>query len=173
MLNVIMKGFMGITVDIEELKKMIRRHEGLRLSPYPCSKNHKTLGYGWNLDAHKLPRSIDAYLNINGEITKEMAEKLLDISMDTAIRQAWDIFPQFGGFSERRQAALVDVTFNMGSDKIVLEFPNFCKAVNDGDWNRAADELMYVDGLKKDKLSAYWKQTRDRAKEVTKMIRFG
>jgi lysozyme len=159
-------------MDRDALRNMLARHEGLRLRPYPCSRNHMTIGYGWNLK-NPLPRSIDAYLNINGEITKEMAEKLLDISMDAAIRQAWDIFPQFGGFSERRQAALVDVTFNMGSDKIVLEFPNFCKAVNDGDWNRAADELMYVDGLKKDKLSAYWKQTRDRAKKVTKMIRFG
>lgn len=163
MLNVIMKGFMGITVNIEELKKMIRRHEGLRLSPYPCSKNHKTLGYGWNLDAHKLPRSMDAYLNVNGEITEAMAERLLDISLDTAIRQAWAIFPQFGGYTERRQMALIDFLFNVGAGT-ALTFKKALAAIYKGDWETAADEMTD---------SRWYRQVKSRGREIVEMIRKG
>jgi len=159
-------------MNLDLIKDMIKRHEGLRLKPYPCSQNHLTIGYGWNLD-NDLPSDIASYLRVTGEITRAQAERLLNISVDTATRQAWAIFPQFGGFSENRQMALVDATFNMGVHKIINKFPNFCKAIHGGDWIRAADELMYVDGLKKDRLSDYWKQTGDRAKEVIDMIRNG
>ena len=149
-------------MDRDALRNMLARHEGLRLKPYPCSRNHMTIGYGWNLK-NPLPRSIDAYLNINGEITKEMAEKLLDISMDTAIRQAWDIFPQFGGFSERRQMALVDWLFNVGIGT-ALTFRRTLAAIYAGEWGKAADAMAD---------SRWFGQTGDRSREICDMVRNG
>jgi len=149
-------------MNTDLLRDMLKRHEGLRLKAYPCSRNHMTIGYGWNLKK-PLPRSIDAYLNINGEITKEMAEKLLDISMDTAIRQAWDIFPQFGGFSERRQMALVDWLFNVGIGT-ALTFRRALAAISAGEWGKAADAMEE---------SRWFEQVKSRGIEIVEMVRNG
>jgi GH24 family phage-related lysozyme (muramidase) len=102
-------------------------------------------------------------LNINGEITKEMAEKLLDISMDTAIRQAWDIFPQFGGFSERRQMALVDWLFNVGIGT-ALTFRRALAAISAGEWGKAADAMEE---------SRWFEQVKSRGIEIVEMVRNG
>jgi len=149
-------------MEKDALREMIKRHEGLRLKAYPCSRNHLTIGYGWNLK-NPLPRSMDAYLNVNGEITEAMAERLLDISIDTAIRQAWSIFPQFGGFSERRQMALIDFLFNVGAGT-ALTFKKALAAIYAGDWETAADEMTD---------SRWFKQVGNRSREIVEMIRNG
>jgi lysozyme len=149
-------------MNIDLLKEMIKRHEGLRLKPYPCSQKHLTIGYGWNLD-NDLPSDIASYLRVTGEITRGMAERLLNISIDTATRQAWSIFPQFGGFSENRQMALIDFIFNVGVGT-ALKFRKALAAIEKGDWNRAADEMF---------LSRWREQVGDRAAEIIGMIRTG
>jgi lysozyme len=149
-------------MNIDLLKEMIKRHEGLRLSPYPCTKGKMTIGYGWNL-SNALPSSISSYLNVHGEITADIADKLLNISIDTAIRQAWAIFPQFGGFSERRQMALVDFIFNVGAET-ALKFKKALTAIYSGDWSKAADEFQD---------SAWFRQVGDRGREIVNMIREG
>lgn len=142
---------------------LIRRHEGLRLKPYFCTGGARTIGYGWNMDAHPLPDDIAACLRVNGEITQDMAERLLDISTDTAIRQAWVIFPQFGEFSERRQMALVDFLFNVGAGT-ALTFKKALAAIYAGDWDKAADEMTD---------SRWFKQVGNRSREIVEMIRNG
>jgi lysozyme len=154
------------------LREMLKRHEGLRLKPYRCTAGKRTIGYGWNMDAHPLPSDISACLNLTAAITEEMANRLLNISIASAEAACRDLFQHFDGFSERRQAALADFVFNVGAGKAIT-FKNAMQAIKTGDWNRAADELMYVDGLKKDRLSDYWQQTGDRAVEIVGMIREG
>ena len=149
-------------MNLDTLKDTIRRHEGLRLKPYPCSQNHLTIGYGWNLD-NDLPSDIASYLRVTGEITRAQAERLLNIAVDTATRQAWAIFPQFGGFSERRQMALVDFIFNVGAGT-AMKFRKALAAIEEGEWNKAADEFQD---------SRWFKQVGDRSKELVAMIREG
>jgi lysozyme len=144
------------------LKDMIKRHEGLRLKPYPCSQGAMTIGYGWNL-SNPLPESVASYLRVNGEITEDIADKLLNISIDAATRQAWAIFPQFGGFTERRQMTLIDFIFNVGAGG-ALKFKKALAAIQEGDWNKAADEFQD---------SKWFKQVGDRGPEITGMIREG
>jgi len=56
--------------DCAKLRKMLIRHEGLRLRPYKCTSGRWTVGYGHNLESHgeAIPESI----------TIEQAEKYLD-----------------------------------------------------------------------------------------------
>jgi len=157
-------------MDLSLVREMLKRHEGLRLKPYICPAGKKTIGYGWNLDAHAMPDEMYSSLRVDGAITQEMADQLLTISIEAAEQQARGIWKGFDGFTDRRQSALVDLVFNMGAGKVMNGFPSFCKAVNAGDWKRAADELMYADGTKKDKFSGYWKQVGDRAVEIVDMI---
>ncbi len=149
-------------MNLDLIKDMIKRHEGLRLKPYPCSQNHLTIGYGWNLD-NDLPSDIASYLRVTGEITRAQAERLLNIAIDTATRQAWAIFPQFGGFSERRQMALIDFIFNVGAGT-ALKFRKALAAIEEGDWNKAADEFQD---------SKWFSQVGTRGPEICEMIRNG
>ncbi len=169
---------------MEDRRARTKRHEGWKLVPYRCSMGHWTVGAGWNMDANPLPPDIAAYLKVNGRITDAMGERLLDITLATAEAACKRLFPRFDSLDIVRQDALVDVTLNMGEAKIRKLFPSFVKAVNRQDWQRAADELKYSDGLKKDKLSPYWTQLHgdpdgkddgrlERPEEIYKMLTAG
>ncbi len=146
-----------------DLLDMIRRHEGLRLSPYFCPGGHKTLAYGWNLDANQLPEDIAACLRVYGRITYDMAERLLNISVDTATRQARGIYPGFDDFTENRRNALVDFVFNLGAGG-ALKFKKMRAAIADGDWDRAADCMIQ---------SKWFRQVGNRSREIVGLIREG
>jgi lysozyme len=142
---------------------MIKRHEGLRLCKYVCPTGHMTIGYGWNLDANKLPPDIASCLRMTGKITEEMAELLLDISIDAVFRQCRAIYKDFDKFSDNRKDALVDFVFNVGVAG-ALKFRKMREAIERGDWDTAADEM--IDSL-------WYRQVNSRAKEIVKMIRNG
>ncbi len=150
-------------MNLDLLKEMLRRHEGLRLKPYPCSRGKKTIGYGWNMTANPLPPDIAACLNVKGSITEDMANWLLSISIDMATMQCRAIFPKFDEFSDNRQMALVDFVYNVGVGT-ALKFKKAHAAILAGDWNLAADEL---------KDSGWFSQVGARAVEVTAMVRQG
>lgn len=150
-------------MNYDLLREMLRRHEGLSLKPYRCPAGFWTIGYGWNMRAAKLPDDIASRLNVTGSITHDMAERLLNISIDTAERQCRAIFQDFAGFSEARQAALVDWMFNVGAGT-ALKFKKALAAIKAGDWNRAADELFQ---------SEWREQVGDRASEIIGMVREG
>ena len=140
------------------VKTLLSHHEGRRHRPYFCTGNKRTIGVGWNMTDNPLPPDIQAFLDKHGYITDDMIDTLLDISVKRATLDCQRLFPDFDDFTENRRLALVDLMFNMGRTQISKEFPSFCKAVNRGDWQRAADELKYTNGLTKKKLSAYWTQ---------------
>jgi lysozyme len=141
---------------------MLRRHEGLRLTPYYCSKNHKTVGYGWNLD-NALPSDIASYLRIHGSITEPMAERLLNISITTATDDCRAIFPGFDDFTEARRFALIDFVFNVGAGTAVT-FRKMRAAIEAGNWGRAADEMIDSD---------WFSQVGVRGPEIVGMVRVG
>lgn len=144
-------------------REMIKRHEGLRLSPYFCPAGHKTIGFGWNMEAHQLPDDIASCLRMTGKITEVMAERLLTIAIDATVRNCEAIFPLFASFSDKRQAALVDFVYNVGSGT-ALTFKKMIAAIREGDWMKAADEMRD---------SRWFKQVGDRSKEIVEMVRNG
>ena len=156
------------------LREMLKRHEGKRLKKYRCSANKWTIAHGWNMTANPLPSDIAACLNLTGEITEDMAERLLNISIEMSTRQCWDIFAGFSGFSERRQMALIDMTFNLGA-KGVMAFKKMRTAIDKGDWNEAAYQVND---------SAYWRELGgdpagtddgklERPEDIAQMLREG
>ena len=144
------------------VRDMIKRHEGLSLKIYYCTAGKRTIGYGWNLDAHGLPNDIAAYLRMRGEIDIGMAERLLTISIASAEADCREIYRGFEMFSERRQAALVDFLF--AGARVALSFRKMRAAIFQEDWNRAADEMQD---------SKWYEQTKGRAVELCEMVRNG
>lgn len=148
---------------MSDIYEMLKRHEGERLKPYLCPAGKNTIGVGWNMDANPLPDDIDDYLERNGEITQEMSDRLLRMSVANATRYCLRIFPAFLSFADNRRNALIDFLFNVGIGTAAT-FKNTIAAINRGDWSAAAD------GLKK---SAWYKQVGNRGPEIVALVREG
>jgi len=144
----------------EKVKKLLALHEGREKKPYKDTATPPkwTIGVGWNITDNPLPVFIKRHLREYGEITEEMIDQLLDISIERTVKDCEDLFPEFDLFSDNRKMALIDVVFNLGKCKIRYGFKRFVHNVNIKDWQEAADELKYVDGRTDEHLSNWWKQ---------------
>ena len=128
---------------IDEIKDDLRRDEGLCLKVYQCPAGKRTIGYGWNIEANPLPKFIEFYLVQHGEITLEMAEYLLDLSLTNAIESAKKIIPTktWKALSLNQRAVVVEMIFNMGVGTF-LKFRRFRQALNEGKLGDAVAEMM-------------------------------
>lgn len=148
---------------IAQLKEMLIRHEGKSLKPYRCTAGKLTIGIGHNIDAKGLPHDIKAYLDAHGEITDNMIDGLFVSDISSALTDCHRLYPAFSSFSEARQCALIDFMFNVGPGT-AAKFKNTTKAINTGDWERAAQGFEH---------SLWYVQVGSRAPEIVKMIREG
>ncbi len=128
--------------------KLIKKHEGLRLTPYRCSSQKITIGWGRNLQD-------------NG-ITLEEAETMLQHDVGTAIKEA-ESLPFFASLNEPRQAVIVDMIFNLGLPRFGM-FKKMIAAIEKEHWSIAADEMLN---------SRWARQVGKRANTLSEMMRFG
>jgi len=114
-------------MDIEKLKQRLIEHEGLRLKVYTCTRGRLTIGVGRNLE--------------DRGISEQEALMLLSNDIEECIEGVEQLFACFDGLSDSRQRVLVDMRFNLG--QAGLEgFRMFRNAVENGDFDRAADEML-------------------------------
>ena len=73
------------------------------------------------------------------------AEKLLRNDIPSFKDGAKRLFPKLDTMSAARQFALVDLVYNLGEAKVRNKFPQLIDAVNSGDFNAAADQLINSD----------------------------
>lgn len=118
---------------IENVKDMIKRHEGLRLEPYKCPAGHWTVGYGHNLEVHGEP--------IPERITIDQAEEYLNEDIADATRDCKQRIACFNELDEVRQAVLIDMCFNMGIWGL-LTFKRMLKWVSKAFWGQATIEML-------------------------------
>ena len=134
---------------IRAAKAITKHHEGCRLEVYLDSRGIPTKGYGHRCE----PGAV-----VGTKITPEEADALFDADYKAAfsaavgalsrsdardeaarLQDAWNA----GGINSR-QAALIDLAFNLGEDGL-LGFPKMLRAVRDVDWRLAAEELLLRD----------------------------
>jgi lysozyme len=144
------------------VNQFVSGHEGRRRKPYlDTAKPPKwTVGCGWNMTDNPLPKPIKAYLDEHGEITEEMIDQLLDMSIKTATFDCHKLFPDFDNFTENRRMALVDFTFQLGYNR-AKKFVHAIAAINTGRWEDAKKEMLN---------STWANQCHNRAADVTKLI---
>ena len=118
-------------------KDMVKEHEGLRLDAYKDSKGFLTVGYGHLIDKDS-PPDIQA-LQEGSSITQERAEQLFEKDY-THHAEAAKKIPGYGKADEKQQAALIDLTFNMGPSWHE-GFPKFTAAFKAGNYELAGAEL--------------------------------
>ena len=132
-----------------QLIEQLKRHEGLRLTPYKCTADKWTIGVGRNLE--------------DVGISEEEAEMLLQNDIQRASSQLTQTFPWTLELDEVRLAALINFTFNVGIGT-VSKFKNAMALLKAKNYDMAADEFLN---------SRWAKQVGNRAIEVTEQIRTG
>lgn len=142
---------------------LLKKHEGVMNKPYICPAGFKTIGVGYNMQVHPLPRDIQAYLDEHGQITDEHIERLLDLSITWAEHDCKKLFPDFEKFTHNRQMALIDFVFQLGLLR-TMGFIKAVEAINKGQWKVAKQEMLD---------SKWAKQCPNRAEEITNMIEAG
>ncbi len=116
--------------------ELVKRFEGFhrvpkvdpgRAHPYICPAGYWTIGYGHLCDPKHQP------------ITEAEAETYLAIDLTTALSATLRYCPVLASESERRLAAIVDFTFNLGAGR--LQTSTLRRQVNQRDWRSVAQEL--------------------------------
>ena len=164
-----------------QLMDLARQHiggnEGFRDAAYPDpvrGERTPTIGFGTTRNG-----MIDDYLesqNLNPDevfrigsgvrITRDQAADMRDLYMNrsfNALNERADT-RWFAGLPIEAQVVLMDMTFNMGSH---FRFPNMFRALERGDYNAAADEILTTNGQP----SRYATQVGNRAVRNANLLR--
>lgn len=127
-------------------KAMLTRHEGRRQIAYKDSVGIWTVGVGHNL---QVPISDDAIDVILADDLRNV-EAALDTHLPWWRSEGWP-----------RQLALVDLCFNLGTERL-LQFRNTLSAWSKGDYEGAAQGLI---------ASKWYTQVGNRGPAVVQMVR--
>lgn len=123
--------------------EIIKKYEDLKLKPYLCPAGKLTIGYGYNLE---------------DGIPEFIADDLLEYKVTIALGDFRDIFgliQDIPNSTNSRFVAILDMLYNMGKPTF-LQFKKMIAAIKQGDWQKAADELVDSD---------YYKQVGQRARD--------
>ncbi len=132
-----------------ELEQLLVKHEGLVLKPYRCTAGKLTIGCGRNLEDNGIT-VLEAKMLLRHDLTRTR------FGLEKAL-------PFFLGLSRPRRLALIDMCFNLGLPRF-LQFKQMLAAIADGDFDRAAGEM----------LSSRWAaQVGQRANTLAAMMREG
>ena len=113
--------------DMTALEDQLIDHEGLELKPYQCTADKLTIGVGRNIE--------------DRGITEDEARYLLKNDIKIVEDELLEKKPVVAGLDAVRQRVLVDMGFNLGIPTL-MKFQNMWSAIEDEDFQTAADEAM-------------------------------
>jgi lysozyme len=131
------------------IEEELIRDEGLKLKPYMCPAGKLTIGIGRNIE--------------DVGISEDEALYLLRNDIENCNTDLTEMGFQFYNFSPNRWRVLVNMRFNLGPNRF-RQFKKMIAALRDGDYEKAADEMMD---------SKWARQVGDRANRLAKMMREG
>ncbi|MEV4177671.1 glycoside hydrolase family protein [Nonomuraea sp. NPDC049709] len=168
-------GGMGREMRVGEIKEFIAWHEsrqGLSGDPkvYVDTEGHPTVGIGFNLDRRDAPEKLAGvgadYDDVRAgrtTLTQMQITMLFEGDLAAALAAARRVVPQFESLSMARQAALVDMVFNLGPTG-VAQFQQMLAAIARGGYEDAAQSMIN---------SAWARQVGKRALEDATMMSQG
>lgn len=142
--------------------KIIAVEEGYMEDVYLCSEGYPTVGYGIKLGYKD--QSLEEYREFP-KISKELAFFWLGCEVKGVIERIENA-PEFSFFSKLddvRKAVLISMCYQLGVSG-VKKFKNALKALEEGDYNKAADEMCD---------SLWHRQTTQRANRHSRMVATG
>lgn len=151
-------------IDNNEAIQRLVLHEGCVLTPYRCPAGYLTIGVGRNLDSNPLTAEEQkACGDWRHGITKNAAYFLLKNDIKRAEKACKEHIPFWKQLDNERQYALLDMTFNLGINRL-LRFQKMLEALGTGNYDEAAAECLS---------SNYARQTGKRAQRIAILIKTG
>ena len=132
---------------MDKLIEQIKAHEGYRKKVYQCTEGYDTIGYGFAIK--------------DLELTEEICDSILKEKLIKLYSRAEKQFPFFNNLPVDIQDVLLNQCYQMGVTG-VSKFKKMLKAMDERDWNRAADEMLD---------SRWAKQTPNRDNELSEIVR--
>ena len=132
---------------MKELLESIKKHEGFVEHVYDDSLGIPTIGYGFAIK--------DLVLE------EDLCDEILLRKLRKLGRSVMGKFPFFDSLPPDCKEVLMEMCYQLGVTG-VSKFKKALKAMEDGDWEKAADEMLD---------SKWAKQTPRRAKEMSDIIR--
>ena len=134
--------------SLNEIKEMVKRHEGYRLEPYKCTMNKLTGGYGHViLPGEEVPTTEDGWL------------KIYDEDFDKAIEGAAKVC-QGMDLPDRKFGVFIEMAFQLGATGL-SKFKKALAAAREHQWQECHDQLLD---------SRWYKQTPNRAKSLAEIM---
>lgn len=146
---------MTTTSELEEQIKLdLTKHEGCVFEVYLCTEGHKTAGIGHLLE------DPDEW-EIGDEVSSPQVLNWFQQDYKEAVTDCCAVFLNFSSHPENVQRVLINMAFNLGRSRLG-KFKNMIVAVNEGNYAKAADEMID---------SRWYKQVGNRSKELVEWMR--
>ena len=163
----------------ELLRRLLIDEEGLELNAYKDSHGIWHIGIGHNLEIDQTDEELEVLGDYDPEdpsdltLTKAQAYALFNLDVEDAIE---DVYPAFthedlDALTSARRAVILSMVFQMGGAG-VRKFKNFIAAVKAGDFETAADEMLYAN-VETGRRSAWYRQTPERCQRAADAMRVG
>lgn len=134
---------------MNNIKEMLRIHEGVEKFAYKCSAGKITVGVGRNIDPD------------NGlGLSDDEIDYLLANDIQRVAIELQKSVPAYDSLSDVRKSVLIDMCFNLGITRF-MQFKNFLAAVESGEFVTASAEMLD---------SRWANQVGQRAQRLSKMM---
>lgn len=119
---------------LEQIKLDLTKHEGCKTEVYLCSEGIPTAGIGHALYA-------DEEMPVGTDVDMEQVLEWFKEDVDEAVADCCALFLNFASLPDQVQRVLVNMAFNLGRSRLG-KFKNMITAVNEGNWEKAANEMV-------------------------------
>lgn len=133
-------------LNSDTIFKQLVKHEGYKKHIYKDTKGIPTIGVGFNLNDKNNQRILAKYGISNHELHNGLSDleirQLYNDTVQIAIKNAKHFAPGFDSLPPNVQLALIDLSFNLGPNKLA-QFKNLQQAIIKKDFNAAAAALKH------------------------------
>ena len=144
-------------MNLDKLREELSADEGCEYKIYKDHLGYPTFGIG-HLITEDDPES-------GKRVGTKVSEERVVEAFESDIRMVWDdchnLYANFSGLPEECQLILSNMMFNMGRTRLG-KFKNMNAAVEEGDYSRAANEMVN---------SRWYTQVRNRASRLVERMR--
>ena len=142
---------------IEIVKEDLVRHEGYVTEIYLDSENLPTFGIGHLVTENDM----EFTWPVGTPVTDERILQVFHDDCNVAYSDACTLVLNFAGQSVDAQRVIVNMAFNLGRNRLG-KFKKFLSAVNEGNYDKAADEMID---------SKWYRQVKTRGVELVEIMR--
>jgi lysozyme len=124
-------------MNIDKLREQLKIDEGVRFEIYNDHLGYPTFGIGHLV----VDGDEESGQDIGTTISEQRVNEVFESDVEKYISESKKVFARLDDFPEEAQQVIVNMCFNLGAPRL-SNFKNFISAVNESNWNKAADEMM-------------------------------